>query len=95
VKQAAGAPQTALWQKGGMVKDNPPIVGTGIATFDPTGKYIDVSGQSHAALFLSMDANGVQVVDQYEGKPGGKRTIRFNPNADKPVNDAANYCIIE
>jgi hypothetical protein len=95
VKLAAHAPQTAKWSPGAVVKEHAPTFGTAIATFDATGKYANIPGQSHAALFLGMDAKGIDVVDQFRGKPGGKRKIFFNPAADRPVNDANNYRVIE
>src|SRR5262245_51775454 len=82
VQNVTGAPETSLWSPGKKVKDAKTgeiPVGTAIATFDADGKYptTDPPGR-HAALYISHDANGIQVIDQYVGKDTpGPRTIRY------------------
>lgn len=39
IQQASGAPQTALWRRGEVVKGGNNPQGTAIATFDPAGVY--------------------------------------------------------
>ena len=77
VKAAAGAPRTAAWRPGAPVRGNPDLApGTAIATFEPDGTYASRSG-SHAALYLSQDATGIWVYDQWKGQPVHRRLIRF------------------
>eukprot|EP01031_Cornospumella_fuschlensis_P037208 gene37208-45163_t len=73
VKEECGAPQTARWTRGTLVKGNTITKGTGIATFEGSGN----SYQGHAAIYLGQDATGIQVVDQWRGHGASKRTIRF------------------
>lgn len=72
VKKAAGAPAlTKDWKKGDLVKDGKNIKkGTAIATFDGD-KY-----SGHAALYLSQDKDGIQVVDQWAERKDGDKVIR-------------------
>ena len=73
VKNACGAPQTARWAKGTQVKGNSITKGTDIASFEGSnGGY-----EGHAAIYLSQDSTGIQVVDQWKGHGTSKRTIRF------------------
>jgi hypothetical protein len=51
--------------------------GTAIATF-VDGKYQSHSTGNHAARYLSQDAGGIWVIDQYAGSGGiRKRYLRF------------------
>lgn len=104
VKQLTGAPQTALWKRGAMVKGISLLPGTAIATFDPpseahpAGKYAnDTSGKSHAAVYLSQDATGLQVLDQWSGQPVHHRTIRFQTETDAihAANNGNSFFVIE
>jgi len=63
---------TADWKRGVKVRGAAVSKGAGIATF-PNGKY-----SGHAAVYVSQDANGIQVYDQWVGHPVSTRTIRWN-----------------
>jgi hypothetical protein len=107
-RAAAAIAQTSTWRKGAMVRGATLSPGTAIATFNADGKYEnDISGRSHAAIYLGQSAAGIQVLDQWVerikmpdgtvkvlAKPVHQRTIRFQENA-KPVNDGRNYYVIE
>ncbi len=76
--------------------------GTAIATF-VDGKYQSLSTGNHAAFFISKDANGITIMDQWFGSK--KKTIfsRHIPRKGKlqsgrfadPSNSADAYSIIE
>lgn len=99
VRQATGAPNTALWRKGEYVLGAPIGSirrGTAIATFDDKGRYpIDGKGK-HAAVYLSHTSRGIQVLDQW--KVQGRvieRTIHLKAN-DFPRSDSAQcFFVIE
>lgn len=107
VKEASGAPQTALWKRGALVKGLTVPRGTAIATFDPPtaefphGKYGNrEDGTCHAAIYLSQNADGLVVMDQWAGEhpqPVHVRTIFFPKPGEikKPVNDGNKFYIIE
>jgi hypothetical protein len=70
VRQASGAPQTALWKRGSLVKGGNSPQGTAIATFDPTGVYGNhIDGRSHAAIFHEQFPEGLLVWDQWFNHP--------------------------
>lgn len=97
VQTASGAPVTASWSQGALVKGNACQVGTAIATFDGDGTYGNhTDGTSHAAIYVSQDAIGIQVWDQWLGQPVHQRTIRFQGGASgvKPVNDGDAFYVI-
>src|SRR5258708_3409608 len=90
VEAASGAPLTSSWNKGTKVRGNAVQKGVAIATFDANGKYGNhTDGTSHAAIYISQDAVGIQVWDQWLAQPVHQRTIRFQGGAPgvKPVND--------
>jgi hypothetical protein len=75
VQQAANAPVTKNWSPGIHVMDVKPgqiTRGTAIATFDEDGRY-PLKGAKHAAIYLSQDSTGIQVLDQWKDK--GKKGI--------------------
>lgn len=77
VQVACGAPHTSLWAVGPTVKGNSCVpVGTAIATF-VDGVYPNLAAGNHAAIYMGQDGNGIQVIDQWSGRPTGPRTIRF------------------
>jgi hypothetical protein len=98
VQEASGAPNTSLWTKGGLVKGESTLPkGTAIATFSSEGKYTNsLDGTSHAAIYISQDAVGIKVWDQWKGQPVHQRTIRFQGGAagTKPVNDGDYFYVI-
>lgn len=84
-------PQTSQWSKGAKVKDASGIVaGTIIATFNASGGYL-----GHVAVYVSKDATGITVYDQYlSGNPAkaiGSRVIRYDGTGN---NDGDNYFIV-
>jgi hypothetical protein len=96
VKEAAGAPSTSYWKQGIVVEGNYQTIkfGTAIATF-VDGKYPNKRTGNHAAIFVSGDAEGIVVWDQWVGRPVGKRTIRFKNGEGSPSNDASAFSAIE
>lgn len=89
VQRTTLAPSTELWVPGVKVKDAPPgsiAPGTAIATFNDYGRYptTDPPGR-HAAIYVSHDAAGIVVIDQWAGaKPKtspGQRTIAYRGEA--------------
>lgn len=89
---------TGSWLQGALVKGNKEIQpNTVIATF-VDGKYASkTDGSSHAAVYLSQDATGIWVYDQWKGQKVHKRCIRFNGAARKAtaVNDGDRYYVVE
>lgn len=86
VQQYAKAPQTSLWSKGELVKTTNNLAkGTAIATF-VDGVYPNNLTGNHAALFLSLESDGINVMDQWKGdsaKPTiSSRKIRFKGMKD-------------
>jgi hypothetical protein len=68
---------TSAWREGKKILANPSIAkGTAIATF-VNGKYPNKISGNHAALYLSQDAGGIWIMDQWAGKEYiSKRYIR-------------------
>ncbi len=98
VEAAANAPNTALWNSGIKVRGAFLAAGTAIATFNALGKYTNsLNGTSHAAIYISQDAVGIQVWDQWKGQPVHQRTIRFQGGAPgvRPVNDGDAFYVID
>ena len=87
VKIACGAPQTKLWKQGTLVKGAAVTKGTAIATFTSSGY------EGHAAIYLGQDGTGIQVVDQWNGHPASKRTIRWGGKGGRS-NDGNGFHII-
>jgi hypothetical protein len=98
VKAAAGVPRTSAWRKGAPVRGNPDIArGTAIATFEPDGTYTNETGD-HAAIYLYQDGRGIWVYDQWQGRPVGKRLIRFEGGTGSRYgsksNDGTRFAVI-
>ena len=87
---------TLMWIKGDDVTKGTDLdSGTAIATF-VNGKYPQ-SGARHAAVYLSQNEVGIQVLDQWatQGKVL-KRTIRWTPlKQGDIVNDANAFSVIK
>lgn len=67
---------TATWVPGERVQGASDIAtGTVIATFGEDGTYTNTPGQSHTAIYLGQNDQGVQVMDQWSGQPAHYRTI--------------------
>ena len=94
VKYWCNAPETAKWGRGELVKGSDILKGTAIATFNSSGKYANIVGQSHAAIYLSQDSSGIQVIDQWDGQVAHNRTIRFD-NSATPVNNGNKFYVID
>lgn len=97
VQKAAGAPSTGGWRAGVKVKGaalGTIQKGTVIATM-VDGLYPGNATGNHAAIYLSHDAEGIQVVDQWVGQPVHYRTIRWNGGQGSPSNDGDAYYVIE
>jgi hypothetical protein len=95
VKQVVpGLPQTLLWSKGEQVKSAKSSIspGTVIATFNSGGKYF-----GHAAIYVSHDAAGISVYDQYMTPPSpkgiGPRLLRWG--AGGLANNGDNFYVVE
>jgi hypothetical protein len=74
----APGPAAVRWKQAAAVRGQPTLAkGTAIATF-VDGKYQSHSTGNHAARYLSQDAGGIWVIDQYAGSGGiRKRYLRF------------------
>ena len=99
VQQAAGAPMTSLWKQGIKVdtaKATDIPRGTVIATFDANGKYPTDALGRHAAIYLSQNAQGIQVLDQWDKQGQVKpRTIKFHqPKGTSRSNDGDEFYVV-
>lgn len=96
VQTAAGAPLTSSWTCGRKVRGSLDIAkGTAIATFDENGKYPNQPTGNHAAIYLGQTASGIEVYDQWVGKPVGQRTIAFKNGQGSASNDGDRFWVIE
>lgn len=94
--------KTSNWKEGEAVRDNTTIKkGTAIATF-VDGVYPNHAHGNHAALYVSQDATGIKVVDQWEGEPGPHfRVLSFKGKSadgagwEDPSNNGDAFSIIE
>ena len=101
IKQYTKAPAASLWKEGETVKGNLTLKkGTAIATF-VGGKYQSLKTGNHAAFYLSQDASGILVVDQWSGSGTiQKRRLTFR-GKDKsgafiqPSNNGDAFSVIE
>ena len=78
------APNTARWSAGLKIEDAKPGMierYTCIATF-VDGVYLNRSSGNHAAVYISHDAGGIHVYDQWSKRPVGTRYIRFKGAGD-------------
>jgi hypothetical protein len=103
VQVYGNAPQTSAWKEGAVVKGHKTISkGTAIATF-VNGVYPNKSTGNHAALYVSQDANGITVMDQWKGesKPNiSSRVLRFKGKKTDgtyvdPSNNGDAFSVIE
>ena len=100
----AGLPSTSTWKEGKTVFGQITLAkGTAIATF-VDGKYKSLSTGNHAAFYLSQDAGGIWIMDQWADdtrKP--KVSKRYVTKKGKfasgryvdPSNNAEAYSVIE
>jgi hypothetical protein len=97
VQACSQAPNTARWTTGRKVMGtNIGVIekGTVIATM-VDGHYPNHKHGNHAAIYLSHDGHGIQVMDQWHGQPAHYRTIHNNGGAGSPSNDASKFYVIE
>lgn len=77
---APGVGPASTWQPGQQLSpSNLPAVGTPVATFNngaygPPGAPGGASGYSHTGIFVGSNAQGFQILDQYNGSGGAKIT---------------------
>lgn len=97
VQAAARAPSAGSWSAGAHVHEagvGTIARGTVIATM-VDGRYPNRSSGNHAAIYLSHDATGIQVIDQWRGQPVHHRTIRWHGGHGSPSNDGDAYYVVE
>jgi hypothetical protein len=102
VQHYAKVPHTSKWSEGAKVETSSTIVkGTAIATF-VDGKYPNKPHGNHAALYISQDASGITVMEQWTGKKTkvSSRKLPFKgKNLQGAYNDPSNngdaFSIIE
>lgn len=104
VQHYAKAPITSMWKEGAAVFGNKTIAkGTAIATF-VGGKYPNHSHGNHAAFYVSQDATGIWVMDQWKSDEKLLVTKRHLHKRGKsadgkkflfPIDNAQAYSIIE
>lgn len=68
---------------------------TCIATFEG-GRYPGRKSGNHAAVYISHDETGIEVYDQWVGRPIGKRRIQFYAKGDmsNPSNNGNCFYVI-
>lgn len=103
VKAINGLPNISKWFVGaGNIVNNPPPIGTGVATFGLDGTYGKISETSHSGIYLgpSSDGRGMKILDQYGisvDNPKGLRTdvrVIFGDASLGFINYAFNYRVI-
>jgi len=96
VQTCTNAPSTSLWKKGEKVRDKTLDKGTAVATFDENGKYPNKPHGNHAAIYLSQNAIGILVYDQWVAQGAVKeRRIRFKGGKGSASNDGDAFSVIE
>lgn len=70
---------TTCWRAGLQVANHVLPVGTVIAVFGPTGRFLsrEGSGDAHVAIYLRQSDIGVEVLHQYRGKPVYRSVIAW------------------
>jgi len=101
IKEYTKASATSTWKEGKAVKGDLALKkGTAIATF-VGGKYPNQGSGNHAAFYLSQDAGGVWVIDQWSSSgtiqkrclsfKGKDKTGKYN----NPSNNGDAFSVIE
>ena len=101
VQAATGAPRSTEWRLRVAVQGNTAIrPGTAIATSDANGHYT-----GHAAIYLSQDEHGIQVIDQWNIRDSHghiirqqspiERTLTFNDSQHSWINRGEYYRVVE
>ena len=97
VQAATSIGSTGTWTAGVKVISAHPgqiTKGTVIATM-VDGHYPNHSHGNHAAIYLSHDASGIQVIDQWLGQVVHYRTIHDHGGNGSPSNDASKFYVVE
>lgn len=104
IQHYSDAPKTGEWTEGQLVMGSSGIAkGTAIATF-VDGKYGNHSTGNHAAFLLSVEKDGIWVMDQWfsdASKPKVSKRFLRSKGKDKkgkfvdPSNNADAYSVIE
>lgn len=97
VHLVAGTPHTSRWRRGERVREAKDLrEGTVIATFGPHGQYTNrTDGSSHAAVLVLRQADGLQVWDQWVGRPVDFRVIRYKNGAGPACDDGDRFFVVE
>ena len=86
--QHYGCNLAAKWRAGATVKGNSLIAkGTCVATFDDNGRYPNKPTGNHAAIYISQDASGVRVYDQWDEQSPHYRQMDFEPGRTNTSNN--------
>jgi hypothetical protein len=89
---------TTSWRRGVQVKNNRNIpYGTGIASFTNGDRYVGSNcGKplpcGHVAIYVGQNSQGIQVWDQWSGKPVSNRTLNFGGKGSS--NDGNQFYVI-
>lgn len=92
VQVYGNAPVTSSWREGAAVRGNTTIArGTAIATF-VNGRYPNQAHGNHAALYMSQDATGITVMDQWTSKAtiSSRKLLFKGKNRDGTYIDPSN-----
>jgi hypothetical protein len=96
VREATSLDHTSTWRRGERVIETEVPMGTAIATFSDDGLYTSsTDGSSHAAILLSIDEDGLTVIDQWVGRPAARRKIRYKNGKGQAADDGDRFYVIE
>lgn len=91
-----GIPHSSKLREGLKVRDGDVACGTVIGTFNAAGRYANATdGQSHVAILVEQQADGLVVVDQWVGQPVHERVIRFKGGGGPACDDGDRFHIVE
>ena len=97
VERVSNCGVTSGWRAGQRVHDahlGTIARGTIIATM-VDGHYPNHKHGNHAAVYMSHDAHGIQVIDQWHGQPVHHRTIWWRGGHGSPSNDGDAFYVID
>ena len=101
VRHHTAAPASSTWNEGAMARGTDGIAkGTIIATF-VNGHYPNMSSGNHAAFYISQDAHGIAVIDQWATSPHiTKRVLRYKGKKSDgsyvdPSNNGDAFSVVE
>jgi hypothetical protein len=87
---------STTWRRGEPVRGGGTAPLTAIATFDANGHYASATdGSSHVAILLAEQADGLRVLDQWQGQPVHERVIRYRAGEGDAANDADRFYVVE